>query len=733
MDIREKSKDKYSLIGSLLELSDFRQVGLGLTLQKAFAEVFYRENIRRNKKRKSRFARAIWDKYTQKRDKAFGNILESVALIGNKDKVSVVIPVLQEDSYFADTLESVLRQKESSFEVIVVIDERAEAAVFSLAEKDDRIRILSGRFENSTQALNEGLALSEGEFVVPLKCGDVPEPEPLEKLRLFLNENPKTAMVSENTAGKANLFQSDGQLNMTSGTAMYRRSALLICGGFSSGELWEYDTQLKINCLFQTGRIENPHGGLSESCLIEKSSKHREVYIGFLRDFFLSELVWVVETEKEQNSAYVEFKDAAKAAGHICLSVSDARKCRADGDFSDFCHIYFGSGEEYRKRSRKENYSARVLVSEEACHSCGADVLLTTYVGNLQKAEDFKGWFYVSKGEDIFRLADAKVKCLMLEKRKNKREYEKKLSAVLCTYRRGEKLGDTLNSLMNQSLRREDYEIIVVDNSPFEGDCREIFEKYRTLSAGEEGFLRYVGVPRKGLSHARNVGAEKAKGEYLLFVDDDAVADFHIAESICRAFDEHPDAGIVGGQIILEIPESAKELVRRGNENIWSQRLIKGDKYRETKRPYEFPFGANLGIRSCALADLGGFRLEYGRVGKDFGGGEETVLVFQMLKLGYKVGLEPKAKVIHRVDEDRFSREHIRKTIRSGVFNYHRFFTDLHSDMGWTEKYVRKQIKIVKKEVEFLKRKNAKTIDIFYKECYLETWKELLEQMESEK
>ena len=120
----------------------------------------------------------------------------------------------------------------------------------------------------------------------------------------------------------------------------------------------------------------------------------------------------------------------------------------------------------------------------------------------------------------------------------------------------------------------------------------------------------------------------------------------------------------------------------------------------------------------------------YGRVGNDFAGGEETALAFKMIQIGYDVGIQPHAKVLHRVDQSRFNQEHVKKTILAGVMTTYRFFCDLLTSFGWTKKYVKNQIKITRKEIRRLKNIKEDNLEIFYKNCYLDAWQKLLEYME---
>ena len=294
---------------------------------------------------------------------------------------------------------------------------------------------------------------------------------------------------------------------------------------------------------------------------------------------------------------------------------------------------------------------------------------------------------------------------------------------------RGEKLIDAIWSVIRQSMSKKEYEIIVVDNAPFTSgikpDIDDFCEKYSEF----KDFIRYIGVPQKGLSYARNAGMWNARGEYLLFLDDDVLADYYLLEELYSGFKYHPNVGIVGGQVILDKPFPTPKVIRKGWEPLWSQFKISGSAFREVSQQFEFPYGANYSVRRSAIWRIGGFRMCYGRVGNDFAGGEETALAFKMLQIDYGIGLQPRAKVLHRVDYSRFTTEHVKKTIMAGTITTYRFFIDLHTSFGWTKRYVKNQIKITNKEIQILTNKKADALDIYYKKCYLEAWRRLEEYM----
>lgn len=299
-------------------------------------------------------------------------------------------------------------------------------------------------------------------------------------------------------------------------------------------------------------------------------------------------------------------------------------------------------------------------------------------------------------------------------------EYEPIVSAIICTYNRPEKLLRAAASLKNQTLSREKYEIIVVNN----GD--ELSDETKTGLGG----VKIISEPGPGLSAARNTGAGTARGAYLTYIDDDAEAEPEMLEAVYNAFESHSGAGIIGGQIWL--PEPRHELVLKGHEDLWSEFRICGNKYREVSRQYEFPFGANFSVRHSALDRAGGFDLSYGRTGGDYAGGEETALCFKTLELGYKIGLEPRSIVWHHVDESRFTKEHIRRTIAAGIMTTSKLYADGYSPSAWDVGYARERVSIAEKELKKLRRRGADELEIFYKECERDAFCRLAERLECE-
>src|SRR5262245_35299311 len=102
----------------------------------------------------------------------------------SKALVSVIVPSYNASRYIRETLESVLGQTYSSFEVIVVDDgstDETAAIVGDHSRRDSRIRLVSQSNAGVGAARNRGIAEASGEFIAPLDADDIWYPDKLQK------------------------------------------------------------------------------------------------------------------------------------------------------------------------------------------------------------------------------------------------------------------------------------------------------------------------------------------------------------------------------------------------------------------------------------------------------------------------------------------------------------------------------------------------------------------------
>ncbi len=94
-------------------------------------------------------------------------------------------------------------------------------------------------------------------------------------------------------------------------------------------------------------------------------------------------------------------------------------------------------------------------------------------------------------------------------------------SVVVCTLNRKEALEKNIESLLDQTFDYQKFEIIVVDDGSNDGTANYLKTKARKT---KEPKIRVIMHKNKGLAHSRNIAVKKARGEFMAFIDDDAVA-----------------------------------------------------------------------------------------------------------------------------------------------------------------------------------------------------------------
>lgn len=95
----------------------------------------------------------------------------------------------------------------------------------------------------------------------------------------------------------------------------------------------------------------------------------------------------------------------------------------------------------------------------------------------------------------------------------------KRISVIIPSYKPKEYLWQCLDSMISQTYPKELYEVILVLNGccePWKSDIEDyINQKVGGLD------IKFLQTDTPGVSNARNMGIDVAKGEYITFIDDD--------------------------------------------------------------------------------------------------------------------------------------------------------------------------------------------------------------------
>ena len=125
-----------------------------------------------------------------------------------------------------------------------------------------------------------------------------------------------------------------------------------------------------------------------------------------------------------------------------------------------------------------------------------------------------------------------------------------KISVIVPVYNTGKYLSKCLNSILNQTLK--EIEVIVV-NDGSKDDSQEIIDEFVSKDS------RLVSIQKEngGLSDARNAGIDKAKGEFIAFVDSDDYIDLAMLEKMYELA-ERDESEIVLCDLV-KVNENGKE------------------------------------------------------------------------------------------------------------------------------------------------------------------------------
>lgn len=108
-----------------------------------------------------------------------------------RQKVSVVMPVYNVETYIAEAIESVLAQTYENFELLIIDDGSTDASLDICRLVDDpRLRIIEQENRGLAGARNTGIREARGEFIAFLDSDDLWSPEKLTAHVQFLNDNP---------------------------------------------------------------------------------------------------------------------------------------------------------------------------------------------------------------------------------------------------------------------------------------------------------------------------------------------------------------------------------------------------------------------------------------------------------------------------------------------------------------------------------------------------------------
>jgi glucosyl-dolichyl phosphate glucuronosyltransferase len=240
------------------------------------------------------------------------------------------------------------------------------------------------------------------------------------------------------------------------------------------------------------------------------------------------------------------------------------------------------------------------------------------------------------------------------------------VSVVMCTYNRGDLLGDAIASVLaQQDHQTPPFEVLVVDNNSNDR-TREVVERF----AAADRRLRYIFESEQGLSHARNAAILEARAPLIAFTDDDVRAEPCWVAGIQRAFDEHPEVDVVGGRVLPIWPLTPPDWLTRDH---WAPLALVdyGDvPVAVTDTNPICLVGANLAFRRSVFDTVGVFAADVQRIADGIGSLEDHEFLLRLLRSGRQGLYDPRIVIHAQIQRDRLhQRYHRRWHVGHGHFH----------------------------------------------------------------
>ncbi len=209
-----------------------------------------------------------------------------------------------------------------------------------------------------------------------------------------------------------------------------------------------------------------------------------------------------------------------------------------------------------------------------------------------------------------------------------------RVSLIIPTHNRRDELAELLSCLEKQTLPRNQFEIIVVDD----GSDDDTLTCLKNLVNKGKNNLYFFYQKNMGPGAARNQAMLMARAPVFAFTDTDCRPFPSWLEELLRMFSEK-DVGAVGGAEEIQAGDSAlMHAIHFCMTSSFTTGGMRGKKGRKLARYYPRTF--NMAISRKAFRETGGFKPLYH--------GEDIELSFRIKKAGFNICYNEDAKVYHK-------------------------------------------------------------------------------------
>lgn len=210
----------------------------------------------------------------------------------------------------------------------------------------------------------------------------------------------------------------------------------------------------------------------------------------------------------------------------------------------------------------------------------------------------------------------------------------------------------TLDSLVCQTISANEFEVIVIDNASTDS-TRDLVQEWTSRFSN----IRYELEPNLGLNRARNRGWREAKGIWVAYTDDDAIAHSNWLQAWQTLLTQSQSrVAFAGGKIVADWDNFGPSWLPSQYKSVYTILDLGGST--RLLDAHETVFGANMVFCRQVLQDFGGFDDGIGAVGDGNQSyiGDEADLITRLLKANQPAYYFPDAVVTHMIVPSRLKR-----------------------------------------------------------------------------
>lgn len=245
------------------------------------------------------------------------------------------------------------------------------------------------------------------------------------------------------------------------------------------------------------------------------------------------------------------------------------------------------------------------------------------------------------------------------------------ISVIIPTYNREDALRDSIADVLKQDY--PNFEAIVVDQTATHKP--EIQQYLAEMS--NQGKIRWFRVNWASLPGARNYAVRRAKGEIILFIDDDVQLPENFLANHAKNYQDNPEIGAIAGRVFdrMKLTDSQGNLII---EQLPPEAMDPGIAWYYIDLVHTVKPQQVLSARGCNMSFRREIFTQHGlKFDERFRGSavrEESDFCLRLRSTGYKIWYDPEAHLVHLGEETGGCHDISTKSWQYQITFYHNHF-----------------------------------------------------------